>query len=100
MIRCLHYPKVSTILFLRLPVPKESIIRLVFFQYSGRERFLCTSGGDTELGNIPRKQNKVGNMTWRHSPKVGDTYRLDSIGCFTSFKVHRYIFVHRKVANF
>ena len=69
----------STISLSRLPFPKESIIRLVFFQYSGRERFLCTSEGDTELENILREQNYG----------LKSTYGLKSISCLTSLKVHR-----------
>ena len=73
MIRCLNYPKSVYYFIFETSLPQIIHHLSSFFQYSGRKRFLCTSEGDTELGNISSKTK----LSWKYDSKVGDTYGLD-----------------------
>ena len=90
MIRCLNYPKSVYYFIFETSLPQIIHHLSSFFQYSGRKRFLCTSEGDTELGNISSKTKlswKYILKSWRHLWTWLSS--LDSNSCFTSLKVHK-----------
>ena len=62
----------STILFLRLPFPKESIIRLVFSNTQVGKGFCVRQRVILNLETY--LENKI---NWKYDLKIGDTYGLD-----------------------